>query len=83
MNLIRGGGPLTLDLPRMGAEIEFRVKDREPVVVEPPLDTLIVDLFGIGPACPIGVELVWRAYVKAPRRLKDAKVIVRSRELAS
>jgi hypothetical protein len=77
LNLVPGGGPLAFPLPAVGVLIEFKVKGRETVVVMPPVDTVIVDLFGIGPSQPIAVEMVWRAYTKAPRKMSDAKVIVR------
>jgi hypothetical protein len=77
LNLVPGGGPTTFLLPRVPLEIEFRVKEREPVIARPHLDTVLLDLLGVGPHRPISVELVWRAHVKAPRRMKEAKIIVR------
>jgi hypothetical protein len=38
---------------------------------------VLIDCNDVGPGVPLTVELVWRGYVKAPRRLKDSKVIVR------
>ncbi|MGD0678473.1 MAG: DUF2169 domain-containing protein [Polyangiaceae bacterium] len=77
LNLVPGGGATTFPIPAAGVEIEFRVKDREPAVFRPRLDTVVIDLLGVGPHKPISVELVWRAYVNAPRRMKESKVIVR------
>jgi hypothetical protein len=76
-NLIPGGGPTAFHLPRVAVELEFRVKDREPMFVKPHLDTVLIDLLDVGPDEPVAVELVWRAYVKAPRRMKDSRTIVR------
>ena len=77
MNLIPGGGALQFALPRIGVEIEFRVKDREPAVVNPHLDTVLIDTLEMGPEKPLAVEMVWRASVKAPRRMNDSETIVR------
>jgi hypothetical protein len=76
LNLVPGGGPTLFQVPRAAVEIEFRVKDREPEVFRPHVDTVLVDLLGL-PGLPIAVELVWRAYVKAPKRLLESKIIVR------
>ncbi len=82
LNLVPGGGATTFVLPRVAVEIEFRVKDREPAIVRPHLDTVLVDLLGAGPRRPISVELVWRAHVKAPKRMKESKIVVREIGLA-
>jgi hypothetical protein len=82
LNLTPGGGALAFELPRVPLEIEFRIKGREPVVLAPYLDTVLIDLYAVGPEKPPAVEMVWRAYVKAPRRLKDARIIVRERTYA-
>lgn len=81
LNLIPGGGALEFTLPALGVEIEFRVKDRAPVVVRPHLDTVLFDLYGVGPDFPPTVELGWRAYVKAPRRIEHSLTIVRELKL--
>jgi hypothetical protein len=80
LNLTPGGGAAAFALPRVAVEIEFRVKDRPPEVFRPFLDTVLIDVFPRQPAQPITVELVWRAHVKAPRRMKDARILVRERE---
>ncbi len=72
-------GALSFELPKVQIEIEFHVKDRAPVAFAPHLDTVLVDLYATGPQKPVAVEMVWRAHVKAPRRMKDARVIVRER----
>jgi hypothetical protein len=78
-NLTPGGGACAFDLPRVHLEIEFRVKDREPVVFTPYLDTVLIDTYLVSGERPATVEMVWRAAVKAPRRLKDARIVVRER----
>jgi hypothetical protein len=80
LNLTPGGGSTSFALPGVGVEIDIRVKDREPFVVRPYLDTVLLDLLAV-PKRPVAVELVWRAHVRAPRRMKDARVIVREREV--
>lgn len=79
LNLTPQGGAVTFDLPKVHLEIEFRVKGREPEIFTPYLDTVLIDTYAIGPEKPLAVEMVWRAYVKAPRHLKDARIIVRER----
>ena len=82
LNLQPGGGGTLFMLPRVGVEIEFRVKDRVPEVIRPYLDTVVIDTLA-NPRKedkPLTVEYVWRASVKAPRRMKDARVIIRERE---
>jgi hypothetical protein len=79
LNLTPKGGAFVFELPKVALEIEFHVKGRDPAVFTPHLDTVLVDLYAIGPDKPAAIEMVWRAYVKAPRRMKDARVIVRER----
>jgi hypothetical protein len=79
-NLVPGGGATRFALPGVGVEIDVRVKGREPEVVRPYLDTVLVDTLVV-PRRPPTVELVWRAHVKAPRRMKDARILVREREI--
>lgn len=79
LNLTPQGGAVTFDLPKVLLEIEFRVKGREPAIFTPYLDTVLIDTFALGPDKPLAVEMVWRAYVKAPRRLKDARIVIRER----
>lgn len=79
-NLVPGGGLTRFDLPRTGVDIEFHAKGREPARFRPYLDTVIIDALDIGPEEPLAVELVWRASVPAPRRLKNLRIVVRERE---
>src|SRR5690606_1005628 len=83
LNLIPGGSALEFKLPAVGVEVEFRVKDRAPVVFRPHLDTVLFDLYSVGPEFPPTVELGWRAYVKAPRRIEHSLTIVRELKLES
>jgi hypothetical protein len=83
LNLQPGGGATAFLLPRVGIEIEFRVPDRPPEVTRPHLDTVLIDLLH-NPRKeerPLTIEYVWRASIKAPRRMKDARIIVREREV--
>jgi hypothetical protein len=82
LNLSPGGGALSFALPTVALEIEVQVKGREPAVFLPHLDTVLIDLYVTPPDVPAVVEMVWRAHVKAPRRMKDALVIVRERGIA-
>lgn len=82
LNLVPGGGPLALTLPKVVLDVLFRVAGREPVVVTPHLDTVLIDLFMPSAKKPMAIEMVWRASVPAPRRMKDASIIVRERKLA-
>jgi hypothetical protein len=77
LNLVRGGGPTLFALPRIAVEIEFRPKDAEPESFRPHLDTVLIDLMGFVPEQAIAVEMVWRASIRAPRYVDQAKVVVR------
>lgn len=77
LNLMRGGGALTFELPKVNLQIEARVPGHEPVLKQPHLDTVLFDLYESGPDKPVTVEMVWRMHTKAPRRMRDARVIVR------
>jgi hypothetical protein len=77
LNLVPGGGALQFSLPTVALEVEFQVNGREPELVRPHLDTVLIDLFAIGAEKPACVELVWRASVKAPRKVKDSLTVVR------
>ncbi|AKT37026.1 DUF2169 family type VI secretion system accessory protein [Chondromyces crocatus] len=81
LNLTRGGGAVSFTLPRITLEIDFRIPDRDPIAFAPHLDTVLLDLYEAGPEKPVTVELVWRASVPAPRRLREARVRVRERQV--
>ncbi len=80
LNLVPGGGSTRFALPGVGVEIDVRVKGRDPEIVRPFLDTVLVDALFV-PRRPVTVELVWRAHFRAPRRMKDARILVREREI--
>jgi hypothetical protein len=69
-------GPLQFRLPRVALGIEFVVEGRAPHAVAPHLDTVLIDLLPAPPNPPV-IELVWRAAVPAPRRMKQSLTIVR------
>lgn len=77
LNLVPGGGALSFALPKVRLEIALAVKDREPVLFTPHLDTVMIDLLITPPGVPAVVEMVWRAHARAPRKLKDARILVR------
>jgi hypothetical protein len=79
LNLTPGGGALAFDVPKVALEIEIQVKGRERAIFNPHLDTILIDLYALGPDKPAAIEMVWRAAVKAPRRMKDARILVRER----
>jgi hypothetical protein len=82
LNLIPGGGALAFALPKIALVIELHVKGREPELFRPHLDTVLLDLLLPPPGMAAVVELSFRAHVKAPRRMKDARVIVREEGIA-
>ncbi|MBI4700580.1 MAG: DUF2169 domain-containing protein [Deltaproteobacteria bacterium] len=77
LNLEPGGGTTRFALPGRGADIELRLSGREVERHAPALDTVLIDAL---PPGPITVELVWRAAVRAPRCLKEARIRVRETE---
>jgi hypothetical protein len=79
-NLLPGGGAQTFRLPGLGVELCFEVGGRAPETVRPHLDTVLLDALAV-PRAPLTIELVWRASVRAPRRLKDARITLSSRPL--
>lgn len=81
LNVIPGKGALQFKLPRVALEIEFRVEGREPQIVRPFLDTVLIDALEIGRDKPFAVEMVWRAHTKAPRRMRESNTIVREASL--
>lgn len=71
------GGPISFVLPRVRLQIAFSIARRETETITPFLDTVIIDTWDMGPDKPGVLEMVWRASVRAPRRMKDARVVVR------
>lgn len=74
-------GPLQFVLPRTRVEVLFDVRGRSKERVVPHLDTVLIDTWNLGPEKPPVVELVWRASVKAPRKQRDARIVVTEEEL--
>lgn len=77
LNLTPGGGAVSFALPKVALEIAFDVPNRERAVFRPHLDTVVLDLFEPSPKKPVAIEMVWRAFVPAPRRMRDAEVTIR------
>ncbi|HZO13841.1 MAG TPA: DUF2169 domain-containing protein [Polyangiaceae bacterium] len=73
-------GAMRFTLPRVPLEISFVVPGRDPARFVPHLDTVLIDLLATSGDKPPAVEMVWRACVKAPRRVTEATVIVRELE---
>lgn len=69
-------GPVAFVLPRVRLELGFEVLRRPDEIVQPFLDTVLIDTWNTGPEKPAVLEMVWRGSVPAPRRMKDAHVTV-------
>ena len=76
LNLTPGGGARRFFLPRVGVRLTFLVPDRDPYVATPHLDTVLIDALHLSSEKPLGIELVWRASVPAPRKPALCKVVV-------
>jgi hypothetical protein len=73
---VSGGRGVTFKLPRVAVAIAFAVEGQAKVELRPNLDTVVVDqLLGPKEGLPV-VEMVWRAAIPAPRRMKDTTVTV-------
>ncbi|HTJ82233.1 MAG TPA: DUF2169 domain-containing protein [Polyangiaceae bacterium] len=82
-NLTPGGGTLSFTMPRLRLAMTFAVKDRQVETIEPRLDTVLFDTIAVPKptlgqtsAIPLVIELVWRASVRAPRKLADCTITV-------
>lgn len=73
-------GVTRFKLPRVALEMTFVVPGRAPARFVPHLDTVLIDLLAVSDDKPAAVEMVWRASVKAPRRVQDSTVLVREME---
>jgi hypothetical protein len=76
LNLVPGGGLCAFRLPRLRVKVEVEVKGRSPEALSPHIDTVLIDTLPGSPSGLAVIELVFRAAVKAPRRLKDATITV-------
>jgi len=77
LNLTPGGGAIAFSLPRISLVIEMHVKGREPAVFAPFVDTVLLDTLITPREVPVVLEMIFRAHVPAPRRMKDASIVVR------
>jgi hypothetical protein len=75
-NLVPGGGATKFRLPTKRVEISITAPGREPHIVRPRLDTVLIDTLAMGPQKPLAVELCWRTSVPAPRHMKDTMIVV-------
>jgi hypothetical protein len=82
LNLTAGGGAVNFALPRVSPEIEIRVKGREPALFSPHLDTVLFDNLLAPRGAALVVEMVFRAHVPAPRRMREATIVVRERRIS-
>jgi hypothetical protein len=73
-------GPMQFVLPRVRVEVVFDVRGRQPERLVPHLDTVLIDTWNVGPEKPPVLELVWRASIKAPRKMRDARIVVSEEE---
>lgn len=69
-------GPLQFVLPKVRLEVTFDVRGRSPERVSPQLDTVLIDTWNIGEEKPPVLEMVWRCSTKAPRKMRDARILV-------
>lgn len=79
MNLSLGGGNVDFVLPRVDLEIGFQIKGRDAETFRPILDTVVLDALPNELGVRLTLECVWRAYVHAPRKLKDVTLRVSER----
>lgn len=82
LNLTRGGGAFSFALPRISLEIEFRSQREPPQLFTPPLDTVVLDSRFAPKDVPLVLEMIFRASIPAPRRLRQTTIVVRERGLA-
>lgn len=73
-------GPLQFVLPQVKLEVAFDVRGRQLDRHLPHVDTVIIDTWNVGPEKPAILEMVWRASVKAPRKMRDARIVVTEAE---
>lgn len=69
-------GPLQFVLPKTQLEVTFDVRGRTPERMVPPLDTVLIDTWAPSEEKPPVLEMVWRCSAKAPRKMRDARVVV-------
>jgi hypothetical protein len=82
LNLTPGGGSMSFKLPRLRLAVTLSSKGREPETLRPYLDTVLIDTLRVPETSDVVVELVWRAVFRAPRRMKDARLLVTEEAVA-
>ncbi len=82
LNLTPGGGTTSFRLPGVSVEVTLKVKGRDPEVLVPYLDTVLLDTLARAADADVMVELVWRAAFRPPQRMKDAEIVVVEKEAA-
>lgn len=82
VNLTPGGGAVSFRLPKIRVTAALRAPGREPQIMVPHLDTVLIDTLEVKGPAAIVVELVWRAAFAPPRRMKDAQIVVTEEEIA-
>lgn len=73
-------GPLQFVLPRVRLDVLFDIRGRQPERLVPHLDTVLIDTWNLGPEKPPVLEMVWRCSTKAPRKMRDARIVVTETE---
>ncbi|MGE5786054.1 MAG: DUF2169 domain-containing protein [Myxococcales bacterium] len=82
LNLLPNGQLAQFCLPGVGVEVNFLVKNREPDIQQPHLDTVLIDTLGVEDGQPLTVELLWHASTKAPRRMLDSTTVIKGIRVA-
>ncbi len=80
INLTPGGDKLAFVLPRVPIEVVFLVEGRPPETFQPAIDTLLLDTLPRDDGLPLTIEMVMRASVVAPRKMKGTTIIVREKK---
>lgn len=82
LNLTPGGGTVSFRLPKIRVGVTLHAKGREAETLNPYLDTVLIDTVRVPESTDVVLELVWRAAFRPPRRMKDARLVVTSEEIA-
>jgi hypothetical protein len=82
LNLRPGGGTLSFRLPKIRIMASLSAKGREPQMLTPYLDTVVIDALEVPESADIVIDLVWRAAFRWPRCMKDATISVTEEEIA-
>ncbi|MFT3772975.1 MAG: DUF2169 domain-containing protein [Minicystis sp.] len=82
LNLTPGGGTVSFRIPKLRISVTLHAKGRDPETLVPYLDTVLIDTVRVPESTDVIVELVWRAVFRAPRRMKDARLVVTGEEIS-